>query len=149
MTVPFVSIIVLNYNGLRFLDDCLGSLARLDYPSDRYEVVLVDNVSQDGSADIAQERFPWVRVVRNSRNLGFAAGNNVAMRGTPADFVVLLNNDTAVDCQWLARLVDAAEKDPRIGICTSNCCLSTVGRGFEWRRLSSDLANMDHPTKES
>lgn len=119
MTVPFVSVVVLNYNGLRFLDDCLGSLAQLDYPNDRYEVVLVDNVSQDNSAEIVKDRYPWVRIVRNSRNLGFAGGNNVAMRETSADYVVLLNNDTSVDRQWLAKLVEAADRDPKIGICTS------------------------------
>jgi O-antigen biosynthesis protein len=116
---PFVSVVVLNYNGLRFLDGCLGSLACLDYPTDRYEVVLVDNVSKDGSVEVAEKRFPNVRVVRNSRNLGFAGGNNVAMRGTASSYVVLLNNDTSVDPQWLSRLVEAAEQDPAIGACTS------------------------------
>ncbi len=119
MSHPFVSVVVLNYNGLRFLDDCLGSLARLDYPNDRFEVILVDNVSQDGSAEAAEKRFPQFRVVRNSRNLGFAAGNNVAMRASRADYVVLLNNDTTVDIQWLSRLVEAAEQDPKVGACTS------------------------------
>lgn len=116
---PFVTVVVLNYNGLRFLDDCLGSLARLDYPSHRYEVVLVDNVSQDGSADVAEKRFPDIRVVRNSRNLGFAGGNNVAMRTSRAEYVALLNNDTSVEAGWLSGLVEAAEQDPLIGICTS------------------------------
>ena len=101
------------------MDDCLGSLARLDYPGDRYEVVLVDNVSNDGSVEIAESHFPEVRVVRNRRNLGFAAGNNVAMRGSRADYIALLNNDTSVDRRWLASLVEAAEQDPRIGACTS------------------------------
>ena len=117
--LPFVSVVVLNYNGLRFLDDCLGSLARLDYPRDRYEVVLVDNVSRDGSAGVAEKRFPNVRVVRNNRNLGFAGGNNVAMHPATADYVVLLNNDTSVDPHWLSGLVEAAEQDPTTGACTS------------------------------
>jgi len=117
--LPFVSVAVLNYNGLRFLDGCLGSLARLDYPSDRYAVVLVDNVSKDGSVEVAEKRFPDVRVVRNDRNLGFAGGNNVAMRSASADYVVLLNNDTSVDPRWLSRLVEAAEQDPFAGACTS------------------------------
>ncbi len=119
MTLPFVSVVVLNYNGLRFLDGCLGSLARLDYPRDRYEVVLVDNVSRDGSVEIAEKRYPGVRVVRNERNLGFAGGNNVALRSAAADYVALLNNDTSVDSHWLSRLVEAAENDPQVGACTS------------------------------
>jgi GT2 family glycosyltransferase len=117
--LPFVSVVVLNYNGLRFLDSCLASLGRLEYPRDRYEVVLVDNVSHDGSAEVAEKQFPEVQVVRNDRNLGFAGGNNVAMRSASADYVVLLNNDTSVDPRWLARLVEAAEQDPTVGACTS------------------------------
>ncbi len=116
---PFVSVVVLNYNGLRYLDGCLGSLERLDYPHDRYEVVLVDNVSGDGSVEVAEKRYPFVRVVRNDRNLGFAGGNNVAMRSTAADYVVLLNNDTEVEPGWLGALARAAEEDPRAGACTS------------------------------
>lgn len=119
MTLPFVSVVVLNYNGLRFLDGCLGSLSGLDYPRDRHEVVLVDNVSRDGSVEIAEKLYPWIRVVRNGRNLGFAGGNNVAMRSASADYVVLLNNDTSVAPDWLSRLVAAAEADPIIGACTS------------------------------
>jgi O-antigen biosynthesis protein len=119
MAKPFVSVVVLNYNGLRFLDGCLASLAGLDYPRDRYEVVLVDNASVDGSVEVAEKRFPWVRVVRNGRNLGFAGGNNVALRGSEADYVALLNNDAAVHDRWLAELVEAAEDDPTVGMCTS------------------------------
>lgn len=119
MPLPFVSVVVLNYNGLRFLDGCLGSLTRLDYPRDRYEVVVVDNVSSDGSARIVEERFPGFHIVRNDRNLGFAGGNNVAMRASQADYVALLNNDTAVDEAWLSELVEAAEADPLVGACCS------------------------------
>ncbi|MGE5619841.1 MAG: glycosyltransferase family 2 protein [Sphingomonadaceae bacterium] len=111
--------IVLNYNGLRFLEDCLQSLKRLDYPSDRYEVVVVDNVSADGSADLVEKQFPQFRVVRNERNLGFAGGNNVAVRTSRADYVALLNNDTSVSPLWLGELVEAAELDPQVGACTS------------------------------
>jgi O-antigen biosynthesis protein len=119
MSRPFVSVVVLNYNGLRFLDGCLSSLARLDYPRERYEVVLLDNDSADGSSEVAEKRFPWARVVRNGRNLGFAGGNNVALRSPRADYVVLLNNDTSVHERWLSELVEAAERDPSIGMCTS------------------------------
>lgn len=80
---------------------------------------MVDNVSTDGSAELAEKRFPQFRVVKNARNLGFAGGNNVAMRASQADYVALLNNDTSVDPQWLSELVNAAERDPRVGACTS------------------------------
>lgn len=119
MCKPFVSIITVNYNGLRFLDTCLSALGRIEYPGDRFEVVLVDNASTDGSAAWVREHFPWVRVIENDKNLGFAGGNNVAIRATQGDYVALINNDTAVEPGWLDALVEVAEHDPQIGACTS------------------------------
>lgn len=116
---PFVRIVVLNFNGAHFLDGCLRSLERLDYPRDRYEVIVVDNRSTDGSAELVEKRFPAARVVRNERNLGFAGGNNVAMSGSRADYVVLLNNDTEVEAGWLTALIETAEADLAVGACTS------------------------------
>lgn len=116
---PFVSVILVNYNGLRFLDACLGSLGRLAYPRDRFEVVLVDNASADESVAWTQQQYPWVKVIVNAENLGFAGGNNVGIRATRGDYVALVNNDTAVEPGWLDALVEAAERDPKVGACTA------------------------------
>lgn len=120
---PFVSIIVLNYNGERFLRHCLGSLERLAYPRDRYEVIVVDNASVDEPLALIREEFPWVRLITNKVNIGFSRGNNVAIREAKGEFLVLLNNDTHVMPDWLSPLVAAAERDPRIGLCASKICL--------------------------
>jgi len=123
MALPFVSIIVVNYNGRRYLEDCFSSLQRLDYPADRFEVIMVDNASADGSVALVKKRFPWVRIIENKSNLGFAGGNNIAISQSQGDYVALLNNDTKVDRAWLIELIKVCESDPTIGACTSKMLL--------------------------
>ncbi len=117
MMRPRVVIIVLTYNGIDDTLACLASLNRLDYPADRYDVVIVDNASRDGTPDRARQAFPGVTVIENGANLGFAAGNNVGLRHAQRhgyDYVLLLNNDTEVAPDMLTQLVAAAERDPAI-----------------------------------
>jgi GT2 family glycosyltransferase len=111
-----VSIIILTWNGLDFTKACLDSLsANTDF--ERYEVIVADNGSDDGTAEYLRER-PGIRVIWNGRNLGFAKGNNIAIRqrGSESD-VILLNNDTEiVQPDWIARLQETAYSAPDIGI---------------------------------
>jgi GT2 family glycosyltransferase len=114
---PRVSIIILNWNSYEVTRDCLLSLQKVGYPN--YEVVLVDNGSVDGSPDKLAQEFPSVRLVRNATNLGFAGGNNVAIRDILArgsDYLLLLNNDTIVAPNFLEELLHAAESKPEIGL---------------------------------
>lgn len=115
---PRVSVIVLNYNGKEFLDDCVASLSAQTF--DNFELLMVDNASRDGSAELLRERYAGqFRMIFNSENLGFAEGNNVALREAKGEFVVFLNNDTRVDPEWLAELVAAAERHPEAGMFAS------------------------------
>lgn len=114
---PRVIVIILNWNGKRFLERCLRSLFSQSYQD--FEVVLVDNGSTDGSVSFVSEQFPHVRLIANQENLGFAAANNQAIRATDSEFVVTLNNDTEADPTWLAELVHAADVDERVGACAS------------------------------
>ncbi|HEU5316931.1 MAG TPA: glycosyltransferase family 2 protein, partial [Chloroflexota bacterium] len=112
---PFVSVLVLNWNGARLLSSCLSALFATDYPTGGWEAVVVDNASTDGSAEQAQRDFPRLRVVRNPGNWGFAKGYNGALAAAPGPYVVLLNTDTRVRPGWLRALVGAAEADARVG----------------------------------
>lgn len=113
---PYVRVVVLNWNSAWFTRRCLDALARTDYPADRFEVVLVDNGSVDGSLERLRDWFPDLQIVANGRNLGFAEGCNRAMRDRDGvDAVALINNDTAVDAGWLRPLVDALVEDPGVG----------------------------------
>lgn len=112
-----VAIIILNWNGRRFLEDCLTAVLAQTYPD--YEVLLVDNGSDDGSAEWVAERFPSVCLIRNQTNLGFAMGSNQAIRASSSEFIATLNNDTHIEPGWLAELVRVMESDPTVGSCAS------------------------------
>ncbi len=111
------SIILLNWNNLSDLKECLNSLVRIDYLN--YEIILVDNGSSDDSAEKIKKMFPQIIPIKNDENLGFAEGNNVGIRyamAKGADYILLLNNDTVVEPDFLSILVRVAESDAEIGI---------------------------------
>jgi GT2 family glycosyltransferase len=109
---------VLNHNGRRFLEPCLRAVTQQELP-DAFEVMLLDNASDDGSVELVRERFPGVRIVASRQNLGFSRGNNLAIRHAAGENVVLLNNDTRVRPGWLRALLDALGTGDRIGAVTS------------------------------
>jgi len=110
---PRVAVVILNYNGLRWLPNCLSSVAKTDYSN--LGVHLVDNGSVDGSVDYVQKNFPCVKIIQHSRNLGFAEGYNRAIEKVDADYVLLLNSDTQVlNRSWVKFLVDIAMGDSTI-----------------------------------
>jgi GT2 family glycosyltransferase len=113
--LPFVSVVVVNYNGKAYLEDCLRALRAQTYPADRREVILVDNGSADGSAAFVRERFPEVRVLELTSNRGFAGGNNAGIQAARGECIALLNNDTQVERRWLEALVEALQRDARAG----------------------------------
>ena len=116
MAAPGVWIVPVNFNGLEDTRKCLRSLAELSTPA---SVVVVDNASNDDPTTILKDEFPWAHVIRNPVNGGWSGGNNAGIRFAlqrGADFVILLNNDTTVHPELVARLVDAADAHPEFGI---------------------------------
>ena len=111
MDPSLASVLVVNYNGAAHLPGCLLALSRQSLPRHRFEVVVLDNASADGSADLARG-WPFVRLVRSPVNLGFAEGNNVAARFAHGSRLALLNNDTLPDPHWLAELLRASDRHP-------------------------------------
>lgn len=105
--LPRCAIVILNLNGRHHLKPCFETLAALDYPKDKFEVILVENGSTDGSADEMRRDHQWVKLHVNERNVGFAAGCNqgVELADDP-DVVVFLNNDMRVEPAWLRTLVE-------------------------------------------
>ena len=109
---PKVFIIILNYNGKNTLKECLTGAFQTDYPN--FEVAVVDNNSQDGSFELAKNYFPKAHFIKNEKNLGFAAGNNIGIRFAlerMADYVFLLNNDAVVSKNTLSELIKAAQSE--------------------------------------
>jgi N-acetylglucosaminyl-diphospho-decaprenol L-rhamnosyltransferase len=120
LTMPRLSIVVVTYNSRADVDACLASLAR-DRPAVDHEIVVVDNASEDGTADATRQRWPAARVLDAGSNIGFAAANNLGIRQTFGELVLLLNPDTIVPAGALDTLVgvldrraDAAAVGPRL-----------------------------------
>jgi GT2 family glycosyltransferase len=112
-----VSIIVVNWNGQRFLEDCLSSLCRQTYT--KREIILVDNGSTDSSILYVKENFPDVKIVELRDNTGFTGGNAAGLKASDGEFVALVNNDTRADDRWLENLVQPMLDNSTIGICAS------------------------------
>ncbi|MDH7605873.1 MAG: glycosyltransferase family 2 protein [Melioribacter sp.] len=119
--LPKVAIIVLNWNGFNDTSECLESLKSIHYGN--YEIILVDNNSQGNEYQILKEKYngfvSWF--IKNDYNIGFAGGNNsgikIALKNN-FDYILLLNNDTVVEPDFLNRLIEYAEKNKKIGILT-------------------------------
>lgn len=112
---PLVSVVILNWNGLKFLEKCFETLFKQDYPN--FEVVMSDNGSSDGSIEFVRKNFPRVRIVENGKNLGFAGGTNAGIRASKGEYVFLSNNDVEFrQKNLLSLLVSVAESDPKIGV---------------------------------
>ena len=118
-TCPKVFIIILNWNRLKDILDCLESVYQMDY--ENYEVIVVDNNSEDGSLETIKERYTKAKIIKNKQNLGFAGGNNVGIQNSlenGADYVWLLNNDATCARDCLSKIVEAAEHAEQIGLVT-------------------------------
>lgn len=116
---PWASIIILNYNGRRFLNDCVRSVLTSDYPF--YEIIVVDNASTDDSVIEFEKAFlpahsDKIAIVKNPANWLSTKGLNVGIRAVRGEIIVLLDNDTSVRADWLSRLVQPLIDDPGVGV---------------------------------
>lgn len=110
---PLVSLVILNWNGKRWLKQCLPTVKKINYPS--LEVVIVNNGSTDDSVDFLKKYYPTIKVVEIKKNRGYAGANNLGVKATKGKYVLLMNNDTKVTPSFLNKLVEDMENDPRLG----------------------------------
>jgi GT2 family glycosyltransferase len=135
---PSVAVIVVNYNGAKFVERFAESLLKVDYPD--YQVILVDNVSTDGSDALLQRLLPDAVMLRATENVGTAGGNNLGIRYClehDFDRMLILNNDTVLTPDFLSKLVDFADDKtvavPKILYYDDPRLISTHAGGFDWR----------------
>ena len=122
-SLPLASIIIPNYNGLRFLQTCFDALLAQTYPAERTEIILVDDASTDESVPFVRQHYPEVKIVQLARNSGLAVGCNAGARAAAGDLLVMLNNDTEAEPGWLAALVEVALAHPKAGAIASKMLL--------------------------
>lgn len=103
------TVVIPNYNGIKYIKDCLSSLYALE-EQELFRVLVVDNGSTDGSLDVICERFPRVQLLALPENTGFCHAVNVGIKAATTPYVILLNNDTKVLPGFVTALVDAMEK---------------------------------------
>jgi len=118
-----VRAVVVTWNGADLLPTCLASLAAQRFDG-ALEILVVDNGSTDGTADLLAREFPGVTVLDAGRNLGFAGGAELGLRGLEADFALLLNNDATLEPDGVDRLVAAALASPLAGAVTARVLLA-------------------------
>jgi GT2 family glycosyltransferase len=123
--------IVLNWNGFSDTESCVKSLQKVTSPP--LEIVIVDNCSTDGSAEILANAFPNVPLIHRSSNGGYAAGNNEGIRHalvSGADHVLIINNDVIVEPDFLSPLVRILEERPKVGIVTCKAFFQRREKGI-------------------
>ena len=111
---PWVSIVILNYNGGSYIEKCIESVLESDYPS--FEVIVVDNASDDGSMELTLPYKDKIATIINPKNYFFAKGCNQGIKIARGEIIVLLNIDTKVRSNWLSELVKPLIEEPDVAI---------------------------------
>ncbi|HEX5798191.1 MAG TPA: glycosyltransferase family 2 protein [Candidatus Saccharimonadales bacterium] len=109
---PTVSIVVLNWNGKKFIDPFVESFKKLNYPSDKLELIFTDNDSSDGSVEYIKKKYKslkQLKVIQTGGNYGYAGGNNRGMKHATGDYVLVCNNDLILDPKLVDELVKEAK----------------------------------------
>ncbi|GMQ31367.1 glycosyltransferase family 2 protein [Algoriphagus confluentis] len=118
-----VAIILVNWNGLEYTRACLHTLEKVDFPD--FQIILVDNDSKKPEGQVLKKEFPKLVLLENEQNLGFAGGNNVGIRKAldiGFSHLMLLNNDTLVEPDFLGKMMLAFSKNPKLGLLQPMIC---------------------------
>jgi len=146
---PLVSIIIVNYNGKKFLEDCFHTLQKITYLN--FEIILIDNNSTDNSVDFIKNKYPSTIIIKLEKNYGFAYPNNVGAKNAKGDFLLFLNNDTKVHPDFISEMVNVLKKDPKIAISqsmllkpngdidSSGDFIDLIGNGYSSKEKINDI----------
>ena len=109
---PLVSIIVVNWNGQKWLKSCFQSIEKQTYKNT--EIILIDNASTDNSINYTKNHS-FIKIIQNEHNLGYSGANNKAAKAAKGQLLFFLNNDTKLECDCIEKLVNAIQKDENVG----------------------------------
>ncbi len=147
---PLVSIIILNYNAGKLIEECIYSIYQSNY--NNYEIIVVDNNSKDNSHIECKKKFPSINLINNKKNLGYCEGNNVGIRESKGEFIIILNPDTIVKPNWIIELLNGYKKfgdgiyQPKFLTIDNESVLQSTGNmiqlfGFGYSRNKGDKDN--------
>lgn len=127
---PLVSIVILNWNGRKFLEQFLPSVVASTYSN--FNIVVADNASTDDSIPFLRSYYPLIKIIELKENYGFAKGYNEALKQVEADYYVLLNSDVEVTPSWIEPVVNLMERDRSVAACQSKLLLHSDRESFEY-----------------
>ena len=132
--VPSIAIVILNWNGRKFLEQFLPSIMASLYQNKR--VIVADNASTDDSIAFLKAQYPQIEIIINTTNEGFAKGYNTALKQVQSDYYVLLNSDVEVTPNWIAPIIDLMESDSTIAACQPKLLAYNDKSKFEYAGAS-------------
>lgn len=127
---PTVSIVILNFNGVKYLREFLPSVLASQYAS--LEIIVADNGSTDNSLEFLAQQFPTIKVITNNKNDGFAGGYNWALKLVKSEFYILLNSDVQVTPNWIQPMVELLQNNATIGACQPKVLAQKNPSDFEY-----------------
>lgn len=152
-----VSIIIPNYNGYKYLETCMKAVYSQTHSE--FEIIFVDNASTDGSVEFIKKNYPQIQLIELKQNYGFSKAVNEGIKTASTDLVVLLNNDTEAEGDWLSQLINCISKDARIFSCSSKMLqffdrnkIDDAGdeyNAFGWAYKRGDNMSRDRYSKDS
>src|SRR5260370_3338154 len=141
-----ISIVIVTWNCKKFVEDCLNSLQSCSRVL-QAEVIVVDNACWDGTHDVVRDSYPWVTLIQNKDNLGFAKANNIGIRKSSGKYLCLINPDVRVLDSCIEKMLVYMEENPRIGLlgprmlgADGKSCRSYMGAPTLWRIFCRALA---------
>jgi len=151
--IPSVSVIIVNYNGAKFLEPCIRSLLAQSHKN--LEIIVVDNASSDDSVEILRSEFSGLVILENPVNLGFAGGVNTGIKNSHGDYIMTLNNDAWADPQCIEHLLLGMVDDQRTGMCaakmlfpdkrinSAGICIARSGAAWDRGMFEADRGQYD------
>ena len=112
---PQISVIVISFNGIEFIGDCLGSITA-GLSGVGSEIIVIDNGSSDGTCELIERKYPEIVLIKNTGNLGFAPAVNQGLKNSSGEYILLLNQDIKIVGDAIIQLVEQLKKDDRIGV---------------------------------
>ena len=137
-----ISIIILNYKSKGFVLNCIKSIKEADFGELKYEIIVVDNNSQDGIGEILDWQNPEIIFIQNKKNIGMGAGNNAGIRKASGDYIVIMNPDTIAFKDTFFKLHAYLEIYPKVGVVGPkqfNPDKTVQGSCFCWHKLLTPL----------